>query len=44
MTTPNIEARYPLVELGMGIKHVYQILGDRGILPRTSSGTDSTNP
>jgi hypothetical protein len=29
----NIEAKYPLIELGLGIKHVYQILGDRGILP-----------
>lgn len=33
MTPPNIEASYPLLELGLGIKHVYQILGDRGILP-----------
>ena len=29
----NIQPCYPLVELGLGIKHVYQILGDRGILP-----------
>lgn len=32
-TLSSIEHRYPLIELGIGIKHVYQILGDRGVLP-----------
>jgi hypothetical protein len=30
---PNITASYPLVDLGIGIKQVYQILENRGILP-----------
>lgn len=30
---PNIRASYPLRDLGLGIRHVYQILGDRGIMP-----------
>jgi hypothetical protein len=29
----NVVAKYPLVELGLGIRNVYQILGDRGIMP-----------
>lgn len=30
---PNTQARYPLVELGLTIRHVYRLLGDRGIMP-----------
>lgn len=29
----NIEFRYPLIDMGIGINGVYQILGHRGILP-----------
>lgn len=33
MAPPNITARYPLVEMGLSIRHVYQILLHRGVLP-----------
>ena len=33
MTKANIVPRYPLIEMGLGINHVYQILTHRGVMP-----------